>query len=978
MRSSWLIFAMLLVTVGCGGEAEPSATGGTADASAGQELGPVDTSAAGDAAAIDGTGVDGSSADSGTGTEAGAPADAQADVQADAPADTEGDGTAAVEVALDSAADTAPSGDAEPDATFDSSTPSDGQTFDSLDVFSDSSGAQDADAEPAQDAVGTDGSAPDSGPDAAAETAAGPDGAACVPTTPSTEVCDGVDNDCDGKTDDSDPCEDGNPCTLGFCSLQGAQKQCAQKPGPSGQACDDGDPCSNTSACSQGICAGASNCSDGVVCTLDSCDPVKGCVYTASDAKCADGNNCTSDACDAAKGCSNLSVSGSCDDGDACSTGSECAGGACIGNLPLVCDDKKPCTTDTCDTKKGCIAAANSLACDDANPCTSGEVCANSNCQGGKPKCDDGDLCTADSCDATGVCANTALPNCKACTAASQCSDSDACTTDNCTAGKCAWTAISGCVGPTNYVINSFTSNKATLTTGSVATFSVGVTNLGKPWAGGAVAKLKWEVWFSTDAQLDASDVLAATKTWSSYNIGAPNQTAASESLGWSYARPAHWYHKFQCAKLVYSADANLADNVSCIPVVIEDGEVGLVSVIATGSKVKSSFNTYAQPSSTVLVETTNPGTKAFQPSTTVYVSQDDKWDAGDKPISLAIKATVALGKSTTTLTFPTLQFQSTIQGKLWICVRSDGETAQYELAPGDNTVCGQVDVENPAELVHGDPTYTNGYLTFDQTGGTGTATWGAVAACKKLGVYNVGLGKIQSGFAARCFLSTTGAPADAGWTVQWQHQAELASGMLQCGSGYTCGAKVDITSPTGPKVETLATGASKLCVEVNYDKAVLEADYTNNTLCVPVTVVGPNMQVNPKLTAENGGVAVGLKAGVAWSGTFAITNVGNADLSGVDGKFLARIYLSADNKISAEDTKLWEGVQSGFNSFTKQVGQFPNHYALPTSSTKPSITVPIGTAPGGYFLLYHINADAKFAEPLGDNVFAKPVTLSQ
>jgi hypothetical protein len=786
-------------------------------------------------------------------------------------------------------------------------------------------------------------------------------------------VCDGVDNDCDGKTDGQDLCDDGDPCTQGICALSNGKVQCLQQPGASGSACDDGDPCTPSSTCQMGGCLGSIDCDDGVACTSDACGGSAGCSHTPNPLLCKDGNSCTSDTCDAKAGCSNPAAEGSCDDGDACTTGSLCAAGVCQGNQPLVCDDSNPCTTDSCDKLKGCAHVANSAACDDGNPCNIGELCSATKCQGGKGKCDDGNLCTADSCDAQGACTNAAINACKPCAAAGDCNDADACTTDACTAGKCVNSKISGCVGPTDYSVASWASNKPVLAPGAVANFTVGVSNLGKPYSGAAAGKLQWEVWFSADDKIDAGDVKVASKAWAAYNIGAPNQTSASDTQAWQYAKPAAWFHKFQCVRLVFAADANPADNEKCIAVTVEDGEAGLTSV-GPGGKIRVRFDGNAL-ASTVELQTDNPGPKAVKPVTTVWLSADDKWDATDKPLSNNLSPTVLPGKTATTLSFSAFAIQSAIGGKVWVCVRMDPDTAVYEKVPGDNSLCGQVDLENPAELLHGDPTYTNGYLTFDQGGSGWGVNWGATAACKKLGVYNVGLGAISGGFKSRCFLSTTGLAANAGWMVEWQHGGNVASGQANC-QGYTCGSKVDLLSPVGPAIKPPAVGASKLCVEVNYDKALLEVDYSNNLLCVPVTVTGPNIQISTKLTAENKGQPVVLKIGTAWSDMFAVYNAGNADLAGVEGKFMGRIYLSKDAALSADDVKLWEGVQSGLPTFTKQVGTLPNYYALPTPTTKPAITVPAGTATGAAYLLYVINPDNAFAEPAEDNLFAKPVSV--
>lgn len=138
--------------------------------------------------------------------------------------------------------------------------------------------------------------------------------AVCLPTEPSKEVCDGLDNDCNGSTDQpSDgevpPCNDGNSCTVDACAGKLGCKSTPCIGASCGLGCDDGNACTLSDQCAAGTCkAGAAKCNDGNVCTTDSCDaktgdcafsPVVGCKACAVVVDCNDANACTTDACTA-------------------------------------------------------------------------------------------------------------------------------------------------------------------------------------------------------------------------------------------------------------------------------------------------------------------------------------------------------------------------------------------------------------------------------------------------------------------------------------------------------------------------------------------------------------------------------------------------------------------------------------------------------------------------------------------------------
>ncbi len=235
--------------------------------------------------------------------------------------------------------------------------------------------------------------------------------AVCDAPDAKPEQCNGLDDDCDGQTDEG-ICDDGNDCTIDTCDTAGGCKhkgqsgiqcsddgdpctndicnedgQCIHK-GVAGVPCDDGSICTQTDKCLAGNCVGGNNldCNDNDPCTADGCDPFTGCTHSpASDAVCTDdGNPCTLDQCQA---------------GQCVHKPNE--GGACT-------DDGKPCTVDVC--KNGiCTHDIGSGPCDDGNPCTENDLCQGGACQAGTIKsCDDGKPCTQDSCDPTKGCLHNA------------------------------------------------------------------------------------------------------------------------------------------------------------------------------------------------------------------------------------------------------------------------------------------------------------------------------------------------------------------------------------------------------------------------------------------------------------------------------------------------------------------------------------------------------------------------------------------
>ena len=234
---------------------------------------------------------------------------------------------------------------------------------------------------------------------------------------------------------------------------------CVVAPDHEGLACDDGDACTLDDRCQQGVCAGdvEANCTDGNLCTDDSCDPAAGCLNVPNtlpcfdgsfctqgdscgggscqpgptEADCNDGNPCTTDSCDPVAGCVHTPNTLACDDGNACTAVDTCAGGKCVGVGAVPCNDSNPCTTDTCEPDVGCVFSVNDAPCTDGNVCTTGDHCHLGGCiSSGVLPCDDGNACTDDQCKPLAGCEH--LPN------SLKCDDGNACTvSDTCSGGAC-------------------------------------------------------------------------------------------------------------------------------------------------------------------------------------------------------------------------------------------------------------------------------------------------------------------------------------------------------------------------------------------------------------------------------------------------------------------------------------------------------------------------------------------------------------
>ena len=180
------------------------------------------------------------------------------------------------------------------------------------------------------------------------------------------EVCDTADNDCDGQFDEGDLCPDNEVCVVGQCRSPCAGNECFSE----GQRCDREEQVC-VELCFGVECPGSAEC-----------DPETG--------RCSDpciGVNC---------GAGQLCVNGTCRDGDCtvhgCPRGQSCVDSLCI-------DD--PCRAVNCAANQFCRGGLCVDSCALVS-CAVGESCMDGQCAPdpcGSFSCPDGDECVEGRCE---------------------------------------------------------------------------------------------------------------------------------------------------------------------------------------------------------------------------------------------------------------------------------------------------------------------------------------------------------------------------------------------------------------------------------------------------------------------------------------------------------------------------------------------------------------------------------------------------
>jgi hypothetical protein len=189
----------------------------------------------------------------------------------------------------------------------------------------------------------------------------------CIQTIPEgAEICNALDDDCNGTVDDGELCEQGEICHRGVCVPR----------------CGTGEfRCAESLTCSEGLCVEEACvdvvCDAGLVCLggqcVDSCTGITcpfdrvcrngGCIDPCVGIECDEGFACVLGVCSSCA-CS------ACADGQTCSAANQCVDQGCEGQT---------CAENTHCSQGACVDDCEGVICPDGQLCAAGECVADPN-----------------------------------------------------------------------------------------------------------------------------------------------------------------------------------------------------------------------------------------------------------------------------------------------------------------------------------------------------------------------------------------------------------------------------------------------------------------------------------------------------------------------------------------------------------------------------------------------------------------------
>jgi subtilase family serine protease len=388
---------------------------------------------------------------------------------------------------------------------------------------------------------------------------------------------------------------------------------------------------------------------------------------------------------------------------------------------------------------------------------------------------------------------------------------------------------------------------------GSAAVVGNTIKNQGGGPAGASTAKF----YLSTDAILDAQDVLLGSRA---VPVG-PGRRQRARELTIPTGTPLGTYF------VIIKADADGA-----VPEVNEDNNTSVSGGVTLGADlVVTSVTAPAAvvPGATVSVKDTtrNESSTAVGASTTrFYLSGDTVLDGGD--VVLGTRAVPALGPGGQNTRVTSLAIPASTGGQFYIIAQANADGAIPETDTTNNTAVSQL-IKVGADLV---VTLT----TVPATAGVG-ATITVTSTTRNFG------GVSASASTTRFYLS-----ADAVLDAADNALGSRAIGILAPQTGASTGSTA-LTIPVGT-----AAGAYFLIARADADGVVVEMDETNNTDSRAIAI-GSDLTITQVSAPAHAGSGA----------TIAVSDTTQNGSAGPAAASTTRFYLSTDTTLDAADLSL-------------------------------------------------------------------------
>jgi subtilase family serine protease len=420
---------------------------------------------------------------------------------------------------------------------------------------------------------------------------------------------------------------------------------------------------------------------------------------------------------------------------------------------------------------------------------------------------------------------------------------------------------------------------------------TIAVTDTTKNQGGEAAAPSRTQFFLSTDAALGASDILIGERSVEGLAAGAESSASTAVTIPQGTA-PGNWYILGKAdGEGVVTETAETNNTFSKSIKIGPDLDITALSAPATAG---------AGQTIAVTDTTKNQGGEAAAPSRTqFFLSTDAALGASDTLIggrSIEGLAAGAGSSGSTAVTIP----EGTAPGTWYILGEADGEDVVTEAAENNNTYSRPIKIgpdldvttmSAPSTAAAGQ-TITVTETTKNQGGGTvvPSRTQFFLSTDTSLGVSDILLGK--------------------------RDVPSLAAGATSSGSTTV------IIPP-----ET-AAGGWYIFAKADGEEVVVETSESNNTYAKYIKI-GPDLDITA-LTAPSSAAA---------GQTIVITDTSKNLGGGSAAPSLIQFYLSADTTLDASDTLL--GSRS-----------VPSLAAGATSSGSTTVTVPLGTAAGSWYII--------------------------